>query len=461
MADTIRAAASQHRLEDLQEAGRLARKALPRSAQGDYLPSQRDPVAIIEHQHESRLEHLIPLRIARMAQSPFAFFRGTAAIMAHDLRDQPNTGELVVASGDAHIANFGLFATPERRLTFELNDFDEVSTAPWEWDVKRLAVSIVLAARERGAPDDFAATEAEAAVHAYQTTMADLVAVTSLDRFYKRLNVRMLEEELSPEDVEFIDRTLERARRRTSEYLLPRITTSDASGRLQIVDDPPVLTHVPSLTVEAAQELVRDYLRSARTDSAFLLKQFELVDVAYRIVGVGSVGTRCLILLFVGRAGEPLFLQIKEAGPSVLETFGGAPNLLRELNLRHGDHEGFRVITGQRILQTASDPFLGYLTHEDRDYYVRQFRDMKASVDLDDLDERAFNLYVRYCGMLLARGHAQGPAAPFISGYLGNGARFPRAIARWAMAYAAQVAHDFEALQVAIANGRLPITELA
>lgn len=458
MADTIRAAANQHRLEDLQEAGRLARKALPRSAQGDYLPSPRDPVAIIERQHESRLEHLIPLRIARMAQSPFAFFRGTAAIMAHDLRDQPNTGELVVASGDAHLANFGLFATPERRLTFELNDFDEVSTAPWEWDIKRLAVSIILAARERGATDLIAA--AAAAVRAYQATMADLVAVTLLDRFYMRLNVRMLEDELSPEDVEFIDRTLLRARRRTSEYLLPRITTSDASGRLQILDDPPVLTHVTGLTVEAAQDLVRDYLRTARTDSAFLLKQFELVDVAYRIVGVGSVGTRCLILLFVGRAGEPIFLQIKEAGPSVLETFGGAPNLLRELKLQHGDHEGFRVITGQRILQTASDPFLGFLTHEDRDYYVRQFRDMKASIDLDDLDERTFNLYVRYCGMLLARGHGQSPAAPFISGYLGNGARFPRAMARWAMAYAAQVAHDFEALQAAIANGRLPITEL-
>jgi uncharacterized protein (DUF2252 family) len=440
---------------ELLQAGKEARKRFSRIAQGEYLKQSRDPITIIEAQSATRLPHLVPMRNELMAKSPFSFFRGSAAIMARDLGVLPHTDTHVVACGDAHISNFGIFATPDHRLTFELNDFDEASTAPWEWDVKRLATSIVLACRERGSTDDDAAHLVRDAVHAYQARIASMVALTSLERTFARIDLETLLAAFDNQDTTFMRGALQHARHQTSEHLLPRITTTSSDGRLRIVDDPPTVTHLPSLTLEVAQSLKTEYMRSMRMDSAFLLRQFQLADIVFRVSGVGSVGTRCLLLLLTGPSGEPIFLQVKEAETSVLERFGGAPDLVRTAERQDHEREGFRVINCQRILQTAPDPFLGEVSHEGHDYYVRQFRNMKASIDIDKLNTGEFRVYACICGELLARGHAQSPAAPFIHGYLGTGDAFPEAVARWSLAYAGQVETDYAALLTAIETGRL------
>lgn len=439
------------------QAGEAARKTLSRTEQGDYAPQSRDPIAIIEAQNATRLPHLVPMRNALMAQSPFAFFRGSAAIMAHDLGVLPHTDTHVLACGDAHISNFGIFATPDHRLTFELNDFDEASTAPWEWDVKRLATSVVLAARERGASDTDAKQAAHDAVLAYQARMASMVALTSLERTFARIDIETLIENFDHHDTAFMRGALQHALHQTSEHLLPRITTTTSDGRLRIVDNPPTVTHLPTLTLEVAQGLKTDYMQTMRMDSAFLLRQFHLADIVFRVSGVGSVGTRCMLLLLTGPSDEPLFLQVKQAESSVLERFGGAPDMLRTSGRPDHEREGFRVINCQRILQTAPDPFLGHVSYEGHDYYVRQFRNMKASINIDKLTDGEFGVYVRMCGMLLARSHAQSPSAPFVHGYMGASDLFPAAAARWSLAYAEQVEADFTALRAAVASGRLPI----
>ena len=364
----------------------------------------------------------------------------------------------MVACGDAHISNFGIFATPDHRLTFELNDFDEASTAPWEWDVKRLATSVVLACRERGASDDDAEDHARDAVHAYQDRIASMVALTSLERTFARVDIDALIANFSSHDTAFMRGALHHALHQTSERLLPRITTTSSDGHLRIVDDPPSVTHLPSLTLELAQGLKTEYMRTMRMDSAFLLRQFQLADIVFRVVGVGSVGTHCLLLLLTGPSGEPLFLQVKEAETSVLEQFGGAPDMLRTSARPDHEREGFRVISCQRILQTAPDPFLGHVSYDGRDFYVRQFRNMQASIDIDKLSAGEFRAYILMCGQLLGRSHAQSPAAPFIHGYLGTGDVFPAAVARWSLAYAGQVKADYSALLTAIETGRLPTT---
>ncbi|MFT4038240.1 MAG: DUF2252 domain-containing protein [Thermomicrobiales bacterium] len=440
---------------DLTREGEAARGTLPRSAQGEFPPQSRDAVAIIEEQNASRLPHLVPLRMARMTASPYAFFRGSAAIMARDLGALPHTDIHVVACGDAHLSNFGVFATPDHRLTFELNDFDEACTAPWEWDVKRLATSIILASRERGTPDDDAMHDVREAVRGYQSNMARMMALNSLERTFARVDIGELVAKYHPHETAFLQHAARHATHKTVEEVLPRITTRTSGGQLRIVDDLPVTTHLPHLTLEVAQDLKTAYMRTMRMDSAFLLRQFHLVDIVFRVVGVGSVGTRCMLLLLTGPSGEPLFLQVKEAVRSVLEQFGGAEDMLRASVRPDSDHEGFRVINCQRILQTAPDPFLGNVSHDGHDYYVRQFLNMKASVDLDNMSAGEFRLCCRLCGELLARSHAQSPASPFIHGYLGEGDTFPEAIAQWAVAYAGQVETDFAALQAAVASGRV------
>ena len=440
------------------QAGEAARKTLSRTEQGEYTPQARDPIAIIETQNANRLPHLIPMRNALMAQSAFAFFRGSAAIMARDLGVLPHTDTHVVACGDAHISNFGVFATPDRRLTFELNDFDEASTAPWEWDVKRLATSVVLASRERGASAAEAKRDARDAVHAYQVRIASMMAKTSLERTFARFDIETLIANVDSRDIAFMRGALQHAVHQTSDHLLPRITTTTSDGHLRIVENPPTVTHMPALTLEVAQGLKTEYMQTMRMDSAFLLRQFHLADIVFRVSGVGSVGTRCMLLLLTGPSGEPLFLQVKQAEASVLEQFGGAPDLLRTSGRPDHEREGFRVINCQRILQTAPDPFLGHVSYEGHDYYVRQFRNMKASINIDKLSGGEFRVYVRLCGALLARSHAQSPSAPFIHGYLGSSDRFPAAVARWSLAYAEQVEADFTALRAAVASGRLHST---
>ncbi len=437
--------------EDLVQAGRTARKRLPHALAGQFTPPERDPIAILEHQHVNRLPNLVPVRIGRMAQSPFAFYRGSAAIMANDLALEPNTGANIVICGDAHLSNFGHYATPERALTFELNDFDEGCWGPWEWDVKRLAASIMLASQDAGHRPGQAADATFDAVRLYQQTLRRLMKLSALERFHYQPNLSPLQKVLDSKRYREMVKVQKKARRRTSDQVLKRIATDD----LRIREQPPIMVHRDDFPVSHAEELFMEYMRTARTDVAFLLEQYRIRDMVLRVVGVGSVGTRCSIVLLTGPAGEPLFLQVKEAEPSVVITHGKIAAASRVHRLED-EGEGYRVVGVQRILQSQSDPFLGYFSHGDRHYYVRQFRDMKGSYDIAAMDASTLAIYAQVCAGLLARAHVQSPNAAFILGYLGKGSGFARAMVNWAEAYGDQALRDYGALVAAIDSGRLP-----
>ncbi len=314
-------------LQEMYQKGKSLRSSLRRDAHAELSLPDRDPVQIIAAQNARRLPDLVPVRIGRMLQSPFAYYRGTAAVMAHDLTAGPVTGQRVVCCGDAHISNFGLFASPERRLLFDLNDFDEVSTAPWEWDVKRLVASVVIGGRDIGLSDAACCESAVGAVAAYRETLRMLFAMTALERYYFQVETDRLEELAAPDGRKVVTRTVKKARRRTSDQVLDKLVAVDDHGQLKIKEDPPIAQHVGYVSLDELQGLFDQYYSTMRPDTALLLSQFRLVDYILRVVGVGSVGTRCLVLLFVGPDGEPLFLQAKEAPPSVLETHGQEPLL--------------------------------------------------------------------------------------------------------------------------------------
>jgi uncharacterized protein (DUF2252 family) len=443
--------------------GAELRRSLRRREHARLELPERDPVAVLEEQHTTRLPHLVPVRVGRMMQSAFAYYRGTAAQMAVDLRDGVRTGILVLADGDAHVANFGLFASPERRLIFDLNDFDEASPAPWEWDVKRLGASVVLAGRDIGMGEEACRDAVAASVRAYRETLITLFEMTALERFYYRVETAELERLAAQgEGRRVLEEAERKARKRTSDRLLRSVTSQDVDGRLRIVDQPPIVEHLGLVAAEVVPLLVRAYKDTVQQDVAVLLEQFDHVDGALRIVGVGSVGTRCHILLLVGPAGEPLVLQAKEAQPSVLVTYGGmparAPGRRIVAQPAYG-REGWRVVTAQRILQAVSDRFLGWFEHDHRDYYVRQFRDMKGSVDLSTLTPAVLAGYARLCGSLLARAHAQSPDCAVVRGYLDTGESFDAAVATWSRLYADQTEKDHAALVAAVRSGRLAATE--
>ena len=308
--------------------GRALRDRVPRRTQGALLLPERDPVAIVEEQNRDRLQDLVPLRIGRMLESPFAFYRGTAATMAHDLRDGPRTGVQVVACGDAHVSNFGLFASPERRVLFDLNDFDEASDAPWEWDVKRLAASMYVGGRDKGLAEHDCADAARGAVRGYRETLAEAFARDALARYAFLVDTAVIEPLLLDGGREELERTVRKARRRTSEQVVRKITSRTADGRTRIVDQPPVTQHVDTASVDELTTLFEAYREPLRADARLLLSQFTVVDFVLRVVGVGSVGTRCYIVLLEGPAGEPLVLQVKEATSSVLATYGGMVDAL-------------------------------------------------------------------------------------------------------------------------------------
>ncbi|MFF2270528.1 DUF2252 domain-containing protein [Cellulosimicrobium cellulans] len=453
-------------LAESRAAGRALRDRVPRRTQGALLLPERDPVAIIEEQNRDRLQDLVPLRIGRMLESPFAFYRGTAATMAHDLRDGPQTGVHVVACGDAHVSNFGLFASPERRVLFDLNDFDEASDAPWEWDVKRLAASMYVGGRDKGLAEADCADAARSAVRGYRETLAEAFARSALDRFSFQIDTDLIEPLLLKEGRQELQRTLKKARRRTSEQVVQKITGQTEDGRTRIVDQPPVTQHVTTATLDELTALFEAYREPLRADVRLLLSQFTIVDYVLRVVGVGSVGTRCYIVLLEGPAGEPLVLQVKEATSSVLATYGGMVDALPAGLVPAGalPAQGRRVVAAQRILQAQSDPFLGWITVEapERmgrprvDFFWRQFRDMKGSVELDRLSANQFVRYGELCGRVLARAHSQSPGTRVASGYLGRSEAFDDAIARWSRSYADVVESDYAALEAAVASGRLP-----
>ncbi|HZT12555.1 MAG TPA: DUF2252 domain-containing protein [Candidatus Baltobacteraceae bacterium] len=420
------------------EAGRQARKRVARSAHAEVaLAPHRDPVGQIRAQNEQRIQWLVPLRNERMSQSAFAFFRGTAAVMAADLAHTPVTGAIVQVCGDCHLANFGLFATPERNVIFDLNDFDETLPAPWEWDVKRLATSGVLAARELGAPERIARRTAVDTVRAYREQMRVIANASPLDIWFRRVDARAFLAAIDPQQARVIQRKQRDAAARGEH--VPPAYVANRSGKLRFVENPPLLHHLPHNDPlrGRAREGLRKYQSTLRDDTRALLSRYHVRDAAIRVVGVGSIGTHCAIVLFQAGPNDVLILQMKEAAASVLEPYAGAS--------KYANH-GARVVAGQRLMQAASDMFLGWLQLEGgQHYYVRRFRDRKANANLERLGERQLFEYAALCGRTLALAHARSGDPAFIAGYAGSSTRFDEAVADFAVGYANRAQADFTA----------------
>jgi uncharacterized protein (DUF2252 family) len=457
-------------------AGKAARAEVPRSAHAIFEPasSRPDPISLLEEQAVSRVPELVPIRHGRMLVSPFAFYRGAALVMASDLATTPRSGFMVQACGDAHLSNFGVFASPERNLVFDVNDFDETLPGPWEWDVKRLAASLAVAGRDRGFSDKERTQAVLSAANAYRTEMQALAKMRHLDMWYRRSDIeRALAELQRQQKASSAKRTrkqLAKARTRTEQGLAKARTrdsmqafdklTRVVDGEPRIVSDPPLIVPVEEVFpgVEGdvltgqLRELVGSYSRSLQSDRRSLIGQFRMVHVARKVVGVGSVGTRAWILLLLGRDGQdPLFLQAKEAQPSVLARFVGKSAY---------DNDGQRVVAGQHLMQATSDIFLGWDRVEGadgvrRDFYVRQLRDWKASVDPDQMIPAGMAAYGRLCGSTLALAHARSGDRIAIAAYLGTSPAFDQAIASFAETYADQNQRDYEALHKAVADGRV------
>ena len=419
------------------EAGRALRKGVPRSSHAAWVPAAgRSPLDLLAESDRRRLPELVPLRHARMLASPFAFLRGAPSVMAQDLATTPVTGLTVQACGDAHLLNFGLFATPERNLVFGLNDFDETLPGPWEWDVKRLATSLVVAARTAGFDQAVGHGAAQAAVRVYREQLARYAGMRLLEVWYSRVDASEIIALSRGRRRRVVAERLARAQHHTNLDALPRLTEPAADGR-RFVEDPPLLTHVQECHPGWVEEVLGRYRASMSDERRQLLGRFRAQDAARKVVGVGSVGTRCYVVLLLGdRHDDPLLLQVKQAAASVLEPHAGRSRYR---------HAGRRVVTGQRLLQTASDIFLGWTSDGAADYYVRQLWDMKGSVNLDTLDPADLAPYGRLCGWVLARAHARSGDAAAISGYLGGGDSFDRAVADFAEAYADQTEADHAA----------------
>jgi len=452
--------------------GRAARAACPRSSHAGFeVSAGRDPVAILQAQAHSRVPELVPVRYGRMLVSPFAFYRGAAAVMAFDLAPAPRTGLHAQLCGDAHLSNVGGFASPERSLVFDLNDFDETLPGPFEWDVKRLAASFEVAGRDRDFSNAQRAKAVLNAVRSYREWMRTLAGARNLDVWYSRLDVETIEGNLRAQQAkrqaETVAKAAAKARTKDSLKALAKLT-QEVDGERRIVSDPPLIVSAADLARDAGIDferrlesiihgLYRDYRRTLQPDRRHLLEEFRLVDLARKVVGVGSVGTRCWILLLLGRDGDdPLFLQIKEAQASVLEPYLGQSEY---------ENHGERVVAGQRLMQATSDIFLGWLRSKEtldgaeRDFFVRQLWDWKTSVDLDTILPEGLELYGQVCGFLLARAHARSGDRIAIASYLGKGDSFDRALAEFAVAYADQNERDHAALRQAADEGRIPVQE--
>jgi len=438
------------------EAGRALRKEVPRSTHGDWKAAadRPDPVAVLEAQGESRVAELLPIRYGRMAESPFGFFRGAAAGMAADLASTPATGITVQLCGDGHLMNFGGFATPERRLIFDVNDFDETLPGPWEWDLKRLGASFAVAGRAKGLPDDLGQAAVHRMASSYAGLLADFATMSTLDTWYWSVDAdRAAAITASVADAQTrgrFDKAVARAHAHDNLQAVGKLTAV-VDGHRRIVDQPPLVGHVPGDDEpDRMQELLDGYRSSLPDGVRHLLDRFRLADAARKVVGVGSIGTRCWIaLLEGGTADDPLLLQIKEAQASVLEPYVGRSQY---------DNHAQRAVEGQQLMQAASDLFLGW-THDEVsgvDYYWRNLRDMKASADINAQPTNTFLAYAQLCGVTLARAHARSGDAAAISGYLGKGGAFGKALGRFAVAYADQNTQDHAALVQAIKDGRVP-----
>jgi uncharacterized protein (DUF2252 family) len=446
--------------------GKAARAEVPRSSHAVFEPvaHRADPIELLERQAQTRVPELVPIRYGRMLVSPFTFYRGAALIMASDLAATPRSGLMVQCCGDAHLSNFGVFASPERRLMFDVNDFDETLPGPWEWDVKRLAASMLIAARD----NDFPVKDQEQVVldtvEEYRTAMAGFAAMKNLDVWYAHLDIEStlqeLGSQLKPGQVKRTEKALAKARTKDSMSAFSKLTHV-VDGEARIVAEPPLIVPIHDLArgaertemFEGLQELVRSYRQTLEYDRRVLLEEFRLTDIARKVVGVGSVGTRAWIALMLGRDGQdPLFLQLKEAEASVLEEFLGPSEF---------DNHGQRVVTGQRLMQASSDIFLGWLHVEegidgkDRDFYGRQLKDWKGSAEIEQMNPHGLAVYGRLCGWTLARAHARSGDRIAIAAYLGRGPSFDRAIVQFSSAYAEQNKRDYKALAKAVKTGKI------
>jgi uncharacterized protein (DUF2252 family) len=447
--------------------GKAARAQVPRDTHAvfDPPPDRPDPIGLLEEQARSRVPELVPVRWGRMMVSSFSYYRGAALPMASDLATTPVSGLAVQACGDAHLSNFGLFGSAERRLVFDVNDFDETLPGPWEWDVKRLAASLEVAARDNGFPAKPRRDIVMAAVSRYRQAMREFAGMTNLDVWYASADINQLREQFAAQlrarQRKMMDKGLAKARTRDSMQELAKLTRM-VDGRPRIISEPPLLVPIDELLPVATDrasleaelmDLIARYQRTLETDRRYLFRQFEFCDMARKVVGVGSVGTRCWIVLMLGRnETDPLFLQVKEAEASVLSRFVGASKYA---------NQGQRVVAGQRLMQATSDIFLGWQHVEagtdgqPRDFYVRQLRDWKFSLDIETLRPEGLQMYGGLCGWTLARAHARSGDRIAIAAYLGNSDVFDRAITKFAAAYADQNERDYHALVDAAKSGRI------
>ena len=447
-------------------AGKAARAAVPRGSHGEYgpAPDRQDPVALLQAQSATRVPELVPIRYGRMIESPFRFYRGAAGIMAADLAAGANTGIRAQLCGDAHLLNFRLLASPERRLMFDINDFDETLPGPWEWDVKRLAASLVIASRENGFTAKERSAIVRATVRSYREQMRGLALMGNLDVWYARIDTDGLQDlvtgRLDARRGRLVARSLDKARTRDNLQAFEKLTHL-VDGQRRITAAPPLVVPVADLLPElergqlehAVGDLVARYATSLQSDHRILLEQYRLVDMARKVVGVGSVGTRCWIVLLLGRDDQdPLLLQIKEADHSVLAPYAGAsayPN------------QGRRVVAGQRLMQATSDILLGWeraegIDGQSRDFYVRQLRDWKGIAEPAAMLPEGLRMFGQLCGATLARAHARSGDRIAIAAYLGTGDVFDQALARFAEAYADQNERDHQALVHAVDTNQVP-----
>ena len=448
--------------------GKTMRQQTPRSSHGKWTvaPDRPDPITLLQGQDVGRIQQLLPIKYGRMLESPFAFLRGSAVVMASDLAPTPVTGFQAVLCGDAHLSNFGVFASPERRLVFDINDFDETYPGSWEWDLKRLAASAVVAGREKNFSEKKCREMAEAVVDAYRFGMERFSQMHALDVWYYHIpadSVLDIYAKSSKKGEKRAQKMVKKARSKTHQQTLEKLTTVDG-GRRRIISDPPLLVpfremnfekhfgeiNLKAITEKSIEDAWTQYLNSLPDERRFLLQRYRIVDVALRVGGVGSVGTRCYIVLLQGNAeNESLILQLKEAGPSVLEPYTGT---------RSYESHAERVVIGQRLMQATSDIFLGWHTSlfSDIDFYWRQLKDMKGSADVPGMDEASFKTYLGVCSLCLARAHARTGDEASIWSYIGKNNTFPKAIGDFAVAYADQTERDYQALVAAVKSGRVP-----
>ncbi len=447
--------------------GKEARAEVPRASHAVFDPpaDRPDPIGLLARQAEPRVPELVPVRWGRMMVSPFTYYRGAALPMASDLASTPVSGLAVQACGDAHLSNFGLFGSAERRLVFDVNDFDETLPGPWEWDVKRLAASLEVAGRDNGFPAKDRRAIVTAAVARYRQAMRSFAGMTNLDVWYAHVDMDQMkaqfESQLKARQRKVVAKGLAKARTRDSMQEVAKLTHL-VDGRPKIIADPPLLVPLADLLpeqetlagfTEQMTHLLGMYRRTLETDRRFLIEQYEFCDIARKVVGVGSVGTRCWIILLLGRDNsDPLFLQVKEAEKSVLAAFVGTSKYT---------NQGQRVVAGQRLMQASSDIFLGWqrietgLDGQQRDFYVRQLRDWKFSVDIESMVPRGLRMYGDLCGWTLARAHARSGDRIAIAAYLGSSDVFEKAIAEFAVTYADQNERDYKSLVDAVASGRI------